>query len=319
VAVAAIWFIPMVMRHGSIFVDQFIIQHHFERFVSNKYHHPGPIYFYLPAVIGLALPWTLALGGAILSARHWTWRGANPVDQLRVFALIWLILPVAFFSFSGSKLIGYILPVLPAIALLAGERITCALRAARGQTLLRLTGGALVVLAAAGYWYIHAHFDLIRYCLMFTAMPLVIIGGVAVIAPRLERALLVLVAVAIFLSSGIALKCAAPVVVKPESVREVLLAAAARGYGTTPVTQLHTIERTAEFYAAGRLMYQPDGEPIKFEGVMQVVEAARHNGGTVLCFVPLQFQSQLTSFSGAQTEVIGDNGRVVLIAVRVKA
>jgi len=317
-AIAAAWFVPMLAIHGRIFADQFIVQHHFERFLSNKYHHPGPIYFYVPVVIALALPWTLALGGAILSARHWTWRGSNAVDRLRVLALIWLILPIAFFSFSGSKLVAYILPVLPAIALLAGERMTCALRAARGQTLVFLTGATCIALAAAGNWYVYGHFDLTRSCLIFATAPLLIVGSAALIRPQLQKPLLVLSSVGIILSSAVALKCAAPVVARPESVRDLLLAAAARGYVRTPVTQLHTIERTAEFYAAGRLTYQPDGEPIKFEGVMQVVEAARRYNGTVLCLVPLQFQSQLTSFAGAETDLIGDNGRVVLIAVRVK-
>lgn len=317
-AIAAVWFVPMLAIHRWIFVDQFIIQHHFARFLSNKYHHPGPIYFYLPVVIGLALPWTLALGGAILSARHWTWRGSTAVDRLRVLALIWLILPIAFFSFSGSKLVAYVLPVLPAIALLAGERVTCALRAARGQTLVRLTGATCIALAAAGCWYAYGHFDLTKYCLIFATAPLLMVGSFALIRPQLEKPVLVLISVGVILSAGVALKCIAPVVMRPESVRDLLLAAAARGYVTTPVTQLHTIERTTEFYAAGRLTYQPDGEPVKFEGVMQVVEAARRNNGTVLCFVPLQFQSQLTSFAGAQSDVIDDNGRVVLIAVRVK-
>src|SRR4029079_12037641 len=38
--VAATWYVPMYMRHGYEFVDQFFIQHHFQRFTSNKYLHP---------------------------------------------------------------------------------------------------------------------------------------------------------------------------------------------------------------------------------------------------------------------------------------
>ena len=133
--VAGVWFVPMIARHGWIFIDQFIIQHHFARFVSNKYHHPGPIYFYLPVIVGLAAPWTLGLGAALISARRWVWRGQNASDWLRVFALVWLILPFVFFSFSGSKLTAYVLPVLPAIALLVGERIAlCSERWARSGT-----------------------------------------------------------------------------------------------------------------------------------------------------------------------------------------
>jgi 4-amino-4-deoxy-L-arabinose transferase-like glycosyltransferase len=43
--------------------------------------------------------------------------------QIRVFALVWIVVPVVFFSLSKSKIPGYILPALPAAALLIGDRI----------------------------------------------------------------------------------------------------------------------------------------------------------------------------------------------------
>lgn len=317
-AVAAVWFVPMLVRHGWLFVDQFIVQHHFARFLSNKYHHPGPVYFYLPVILGLALPWTAVLGAAIISVRRWTWRGASSIDRLRVFSLVWLILPITFFSFSGSKLTAYILPVLPAAAILVGERISCALHAGRGQTILRLTGVVLIGLAGAGYWYVNGQFKLSPFCLVLAALPLLVVGALALIAPRLRAPLFCLIALAIITASVVTLKCAAPLIARTESVRDLLATAAARGYSGTPVVQLHTVERTAEFYAAGRMTYQTDGEPVKLEGVTQVVDAARRNNGVVLCFVPLQYESQLTSYQGAQSEVIADNGHVALVVVRAR-
>lgn len=316
VAVAGVWFVPMMARHGWTFIDQFIIQHHFARFVSNKYHHPGPIYFYLPVIVGMALPWTIVLGAAIVSVRRWTWRGASSLDRMRVFAFVWLIFPMAFFSFSGSKLTAYILPVLPVAGLLVGDRIVCALKAGRGQTILRMTGGLLIVLAGLGYWYVNGRFTIDFYCLMSAAAPLLIVGATSLIYPRWRAPLFILIALAVITSSGVILKCVAPVMARTESARDLLSAASARGYGTTPVVQLHTVERTAEFYAANRISYGSDGEPVKLEGVMQVVDGARRNNGLVLCFVPLQYQSQLTSYAGLQSEVIADNGRVALVALR---
>src|SRR5688500_14278799 len=90
----------------------------------------------------------------------------------------------------------------------------------------------------------------------------------------------------------------------------------ARGYREAPVFQLHTIERTAEFYAAGRLAYDQNGEPVKFEGAFQVAEAARRHEDSVLVFVPLEYLSQLTEYASLETEVIGDNGAVALVAGR---
>lgn len=316
--VAGVWYGPMIARHGWTFIDQFIIQHHFARFATNKYHHPGPIYFYLPMIIGLALPWTIVLAAALISSRRWRWQGDSSVDRMRVLTIVWLIFPILFFSFSGSKLTAYILPALPAAALLVGERIVCLLNAQRGDRVLRLTGVVLIGLALAGAWYSHREFPTQPRWFVLAALPVVLVGAIALLRPQLRGALLILIAIAALASSAIALKYAAPTVARTESVRDVLAAATARGYGANAVVQLHTVERSAEFYAAGRMTYGPDGEPVKLEGVVPVVEAARKNGGFVLCFVPIEYESQLTSYKNAQTEIISDNGRVALLAVRMK-
>jgi 4-amino-4-deoxy-L-arabinose transferase-like glycosyltransferase len=317
-AVAAVWFGPMLARHGWKFFDQFIIQHHFARFVSNKYHHPAPFYFYFLVLIVLALPWTIFLGASLVSSRRFNWRGATPVDRLRVFALCWLAVPLVFFSFSESKLTAYILPALPAVALLVGERISCFVRAQRGEIVLRLTGILLIGLGAGGGWSLVHRGSLTLAGIVLGMSLLILIGAVAVVRPQLRKPLFILIPLAILLTSGIGLRCAAPLIARPESVRDLLAAAAARGFQTTPVVQLHTIERTAEFYAANRMTYGSEGEPVKLEGVVQVVDAARQNGGLVLCFVPNQYEVQLTSYANARTEVIADNGRVTLVAVRLR-
>jgi 4-amino-4-deoxy-L-arabinose transferase-like glycosyltransferase len=314
-AVAAVWYGPMIARHGWTFVDQFIIQHHFARFATNKYHHPAPFYFYLPVLALLALPWTGQLLAAFNSARRWNWRGDAPLDRLRVFGLAWIVMPVIFFSFSGSKLTAYILPVMPAVALLSGERLTCFLRTGRGDKVMRLTGALLIALALVGGWYSVRQLRLSSVCTGATLLPLVV-GAAALLRPQMRKVLFVLIPIAIFAASAVAINCAAPVAARMESVRDLLAAANARGYGAARVVQLHNIERTAEFYAAGRLDYDPDGEPIKLEGVTQVADAAYHSGGVVLCFVPTAYESQLTSYQKIQAEVLAGNGRVSLVIVR---
>ncbi|MEO6051050.1 MAG: glycosyltransferase family 39 protein, partial [Pyrinomonadaceae bacterium] len=56
-AIAAIWYLPMYQRHGYGFIDEFFIQHHFQRFTSNKYQHPQPFYFFLWVLPLMTLPW----------------------------------------------------------------------------------------------------------------------------------------------------------------------------------------------------------------------------------------------------------------------
>lgn len=317
-AIAAVWYGPMLARHGYTFIDQFFIQHHFARFTTNKYHHPQPIYFYPLVLLGLVLPWTIALVAVLVSARRWKWGGESPLDRGRVFALAWLIVPLIFFSLSQSKLPAYILPALPAAAFLLGERIACFCREGRGERVLRLTGLLLIVSVAASFWYAHRYLTADLYCLILVATPSAIVGSVAAIRPKFPPALFMLIGVAVFVSSGLGIKCIAPVIASRESVRDLVAAANVRGFGAARIVQLHTIDRTIEFYAAQRVDYQSDGEPVKFEGARQVFEAARTKGGVVLCLVPPRYVPQLTTEPNIQTEVVADNGRVALVVVRVR-
>jgi 4-amino-4-deoxy-L-arabinose transferase-like glycosyltransferase len=317
VAVAAVWYGPMIKLHGWTFIDQFIVQHHFARFTSNKYHHPGPIYFYVPAVVTLSLPWLGFLVASFVAMQK-RWRSAAPLDRLRVFALVWLLIPVLFFSFSGSKLVSYALPVLPAIALLAGERVVGLINQGRGAWVMRFTALALLAIAAGELWYARQGLSGLPVLIGLSALPLVIAGAIVLVRPRVTEVTVVVTGGALILSGIIALRLVVPAVTRTESVRDLITTAAARGLGGLRVVQLHTVERTAEFYAADRLDYGPDGEPLKLESVLQVVESAQRNGGAVLCFVPIQFQSQLTTYSRAQSEIIADNGRVALALVQPK-
>jgi 4-amino-4-deoxy-L-arabinose transferase-like glycosyltransferase len=308
----------MIARHGWTFIEQFIIQHHFARFATNKYHHPGPFYFYLPVLAGLALPWTIVLVASLISARRWNWRGALPLDRAKVFALAWLIVPVAFFSFSGSKLAAYVLPALPAVAILVGERIDCFCRHERGEKVLRVTGVLLIVIAAAATWYAYKNPELNLATTSLAALPLLIVGAWLLVHPQPGRRSFVVILVAVFLAASIGLKVMGPFLGKRGSTRDLLAVAEARGYSNLPVVQLHIIERGVEFYAAGRVSYQNDGEPEKFEGAQQVADAARRNGGAVLALVPIELDSQLITLSGVNSEVIADNGSVALLVVRVR-
>jgi hypothetical protein len=234
-----------------------------------------------------------------------------------VSALAWVVVPPIFFSFSGSKLTAYILPVMPAAALLSGERLTCFLRAGRGDKVMRFTGVVLVALALVGGWYSLRYLHLSSLYLAAALSPLAVAGVAALLRPQMRKLLYILIPLATFMAAAVAINCAAPVAARTESVRDLLATANARGYRATRVVQFHNIERTAEFYAAGRLDYGPDGEPIKLESVIQVADVARHSGGAVLCFVPTEYESQLTSYPKVQAEVVANNGRASLVIVRV--
>jgi 4-amino-4-deoxy-L-arabinose transferase-like glycosyltransferase len=149
-AISAIWYGPVIARHGRTFIDEFFIQHHFARYVSNKYHHPQPIYFYPVIILLLALPWSPFVIAALAKIRRWVWRGADSLSVVRVFALAWLTMPIVFFSFSSSKLPGYILPSLPAAAfLIADYLIHSKSRWIPGPTSRLVIFGATLIFVAA--------------------------------------------------------------------------------------------------------------------------------------------------------------------------
>jgi 4-amino-4-deoxy-L-arabinose transferase-like glycosyltransferase len=316
--VAALWYGPVIQRNGWKFIDEFFIQHHFARYVSNKYRHPGPFYYYLPTIVILSLPWPAFLLSALVKARRWNWRGVDAFGRFRLFALVWLVVPLAFFSISGSKLPGYILPALPAAALLIGERLSRVVQGEGRAIAVRLTGLLLLALACGGMFYARRTAYASTACAALVFAPLFIAGMFSLLAAHLRRASLIMTAGAMFLSMVLAINCVGVAVGERESTRGLLQRASARGLGAAPVCGLYVIERTAEFYAGERVMRDASGEVVRFEGAAPVLEAARQNNGPLLVFVPLDGLGQLTDYPLLATEIIGDNGTVALVVVESK-
>jgi len=319
VAVAALWYAPVISRHGPVFIDEFFVKHHFARYLSNKYHHPQPFWFYPAIIPALMLPWSAFLAAGVYHARHWTWRSDDALSKLRIFALAWVLFPLIFFSVSGSKLPGYILPALPGAALLAGERLAGFLRGEGSAAWMRATGVLMFVLAVAGLGYGLKETGLLHSIVALVAAPVIAASAYSMFATRRrERSVWMVVGVT-FLTTLLIAVCVLEKVSARESVRDLLRAADSRGYAAAPVLMLHNIERTAEFYAAGRLIYdETGGAPLKYEGAGEVLEVARQRGGTVLVFVPDEHVGQVLNFQFLESEVIGDNGSVVLVAVRAR-
>jgi 4-amino-4-deoxy-L-arabinose transferase-like glycosyltransferase len=123
-ATAGVWYGPMLARHGGEFIQEFFIGHHFQRFLSNKYRHPQPFYFFFAIALMGSFPWSLYLvAGAWRAAKRWRSLASAPDERLDLFLWLWVLVPVVFFSFSGSKLPGYILPIFPAVAMIVSREL----------------------------------------------------------------------------------------------------------------------------------------------------------------------------------------------------
>ena len=124
-AVTAPWFVA-VQHANPEFFRVFFLQHNLERFTSNLYHHPEPFWFYLPVALLALVPWTVFVIAAVIDAmRDWRFSAQQPAgeEDLRTYLALWFLLPIVFFSFSQSKLPGYILPAIPAGAILLADFI----------------------------------------------------------------------------------------------------------------------------------------------------------------------------------------------------
>jgi 4-amino-4-deoxy-L-arabinose transferase-like glycosyltransferase len=112
-AVTLPWFILCAIVNGWSFIDTFFLSHNVARFTTPVFGHDRPIYFFLPVLLLLTFPWTFLL----ISALRRTFSKNDHV------LLWWTAVPFVFFSLSQSKLPGYILPMVPPIALLLAKEI----------------------------------------------------------------------------------------------------------------------------------------------------------------------------------------------------
>jgi len=124
-AVMLPWYVAVQLRNPGFF-RFFILEHNLARFSQNVYHHHQPFWFYLPVFLLAMMPWTIVLILAVAERVRLIWSEgkeafSSPEDSWPLFLLIWMLVPILFFSASQSKLPGYILPAVPAGALLVTE------------------------------------------------------------------------------------------------------------------------------------------------------------------------------------------------------
>ena len=145
--VCAPWFIIVSIRNPE-FARFFFIHEHFERFLTKVHGRYQPPWFFIPILIGVMLPWSFFVPAAI--ARIWHERKQTGADN-RLFLFLWAAIIFVFFSKSDSKLIPYILPVYPALALLIGVTYSATLD--RGFSSLKIPAlllSAVTILLGVG-------------------------------------------------------------------------------------------------------------------------------------------------------------------------
>lgn len=115
-AVACPWLV-LVQRENPDFFRFFFIQEHFLRYTTEMHHRYEPVYFYIPILIAGMLPWIAWLPEAVKGAKdgYIFFRKGE-----KAILLTWILLIFLFFSLSSSKLIPYLTPIFPPLAVIFG-------------------------------------------------------------------------------------------------------------------------------------------------------------------------------------------------------
>jgi 4-amino-4-deoxy-L-arabinose transferase-like glycosyltransferase len=113
------WLYAVSVRNPE-FLHFFFIRQQFQRFLTTVDDRYEGVWFFVPILLLGFLPWTTLLPRVLKEA----WRDSRAGARASLLLLIWIAFVFAFFSLSKSQLIPYLLPLLPALALLAGHTLS---------------------------------------------------------------------------------------------------------------------------------------------------------------------------------------------------
>lgn len=118
--IASPWYYLMFQAHGKEFIDTFFGFHNITRFTTPE--HPTRVtwWYYLPVVILGLFPWT----GLLISAIKASICDSSTDDMKKLtFMHVWWVFVFIFFTITKTKLVSYIFPMFPALAIIIGWHI----------------------------------------------------------------------------------------------------------------------------------------------------------------------------------------------------
>lgn len=114
--VALPWMVYMEWCYPGFF-RYYIVYQQFQRFLETGFNNQLPFWFYVPVLLVATLPWSTQ-AWRLASANYWK----NPeLGSLRGLMVSWFLVVLIFFSIPSSKLVGYVLPLLPPFVFFLAE------------------------------------------------------------------------------------------------------------------------------------------------------------------------------------------------------
>ncbi|MEX0805335.1 MAG: glycosyltransferase family 39 protein [Candidatus Binatia bacterium] len=117
--VVAPWFYLVNSATDGKWLADFIYVHHIQRY-TDAVGHRQPFYYYLRTLPADFLPWTVFAIPAVFAYFPYRQLRQRPIP---VFFFLWFVVIFLFFCLSDTKRDLYLLPLLPAVALLVGNYI----------------------------------------------------------------------------------------------------------------------------------------------------------------------------------------------------
>jgi 4-amino-4-deoxy-L-arabinose transferase-like glycosyltransferase len=130
------WFVVVSLRNPE-FPEFFFVHEHLARYLTDVHERVEPWWYFIPCVLLATLPWLGSVARflrALPRANSTTW-----------FLVIYCLVVFVFFSASHSKLLPYVLPMMPALAVLLAPHI--ALREGAPVRAARIVATVVAILA----------------------------------------------------------------------------------------------------------------------------------------------------------------------------
>ena len=318
-AVAGTWYGPVTMRHGWAFIEEFFVRHHFQRYTSNEFGHPQPVYFFLLVAIAGLAPWTFFLIPAMARLRSLK----DSRDSLLALAWIWAVVPLLFFSFSESKLPGYILPVSPALALIVGAEVQRVWRGEVSRTLRAAAWLTALTLAGMGIGFLvflhNESVNISGWRAMLDGLPLAtaLVSLIALAAhkSRAFTASVAAVVIGVILAAVILLF---PTLHDEVSLKALSLEAAAALRPGEKIGFYLKKEFAPVFYAEGRVLCEPRRGGTFYALHQDMLAEALESEPSLIVITDSKWLEGLEKVSRFTTEFIAAQGDSVALRVALK-
>jgi 4-amino-4-deoxy-L-arabinose transferase-like glycosyltransferase len=146
-AVALPW-VWAVSREIPNFLHYVVVTETWARMTTDELRRTEPFWFFVPILLVGAFPWSIV---GLSKLRSKTPSGEPSDRRVRVYLWLWVVIPLVFFSLSRGKQEQYVLPLVPAVALLVASRWTSSWKGIRfASAVWGVVGAAMLSVAALG-------------------------------------------------------------------------------------------------------------------------------------------------------------------------